>query len=79
VDAMAAMRRLRVPLLLVAAADDHPFLEQARELRDAARVRDKRLLVIPGGGHGTSLLEFGEDAPRVRTAVQGFITEQTRH
>jgi pimeloyl-ACP methyl ester carboxylesterase len=79
VDAVAAMRRLRVPLLLVAAADDHPFLEQARELRDAARVRDKRLLVIPGGGHGTSLLEFGEDAPRVRTAVQGFITEQTRH
>jgi pimeloyl-ACP methyl ester carboxylesterase len=79
VDAMAAMRRLRVPLLLVAAADDHPFLEQARELRDAARVRDKRLLVIPGGGHGTSLLEFGEDAPRVRAAVQGFIAQQTRH
>jgi pimeloyl-ACP methyl ester carboxylesterase len=78
VDAMAAMRRLRVPLLLVAAAD-HPFLEHARELRDAARVRDKRLLVIPGGGHGTSLLEFGEDAPRVRAAVQGFIAEQTRH
>jgi pimeloyl-ACP methyl ester carboxylesterase len=79
VDAMAAMRRLRVPLLLVAAADDHPFLEHARELRDAARVRDKRLLVIPGGGHGTSLLEFGEDAPRVRAAVQGFIAEQTRN
>jgi pimeloyl-ACP methyl ester carboxylesterase len=79
VDAMAAMRRLRVPVLLVAAADDHPFLEQARELRDTARVRDPRLLVIPGGGHGTSMLEFGEDAPRVRAAVQGFIAEQTRH
>jgi pimeloyl-ACP methyl ester carboxylesterase len=79
VDARAAMARLRVPVLLVAAADDHPFLEQARELRDAARVGDKRLLVIPGGGHGTSLLEFGEDAPRVRAAVQGFIAEQTRN
>jgi pimeloyl-ACP methyl ester carboxylesterase len=79
VDAMAAMRRLRVPLLLVAAADDHPFLEHARELRDAARVRAKRLLVIPGRGHGTSLLEFGEDAPRVRAALQGFIAEQTRN
>jgi pimeloyl-ACP methyl ester carboxylesterase len=79
VDAVAAMRRLRVPLLLVAAAADHPFLEHARELRDAARVRDKRLLVIPGGGHGTSMLEFGEDAPRVRAAVQGFIAEQIRH
>jgi pimeloyl-ACP methyl ester carboxylesterase len=79
VDAMAAMRRLRVPLLLVAAAADHPFLEHARELGDAAGVRDKRLLVVPGGGHGTSMLEFGEDAPRVRAAVQGFIAEQTRH
>jgi pimeloyl-ACP methyl ester carboxylesterase len=79
VDATAAMARLRMPVLLVTAADDHPFLEQARELRDAARIRDKRLLVIPGGGHGTSLLEFGEDAPRVRAAVQGFIAEQTRH
>jgi pimeloyl-ACP methyl ester carboxylesterase len=79
VDARAAMARLRVPVLLVVAADDHPFLEQARELRDAARAGDKRLLVIPGGGHGTSLLEFGEDAPRVRAAVQGFIAEQTRN
>ena len=68
----------RVDTDVAAAADDHPFLEQARELRDAARVRDKRLLVIPGGGHGTSLLEFGEDAPRVRAAVLGFIAEQTR-
>jgi pimeloyl-ACP methyl ester carboxylesterase len=79
VDATASMRRLRVPVLLVAAADDHPFLEQARELHDAARVRDKRLLVVPGGGHGTSMLEFGEDAPRVLAAVRGFIADQTRH
>jgi hypothetical protein len=69
----------RVDTDVVAAADDQPFLEQARELRDAARVRDPRLLVIPGGGHGTSMLEFGEDAPRVRAVVQGFIAEQTRH
>jgi hypothetical protein len=64
---------------VVAAADDHPFLEQARELRDAARVRDQRLPVVPGGGHGTSLLELGEDAPGVRAAVQDFVAEQTRH
>jgi pimeloyl-ACP methyl ester carboxylesterase len=78
VDAAAAMRRLRVPVLLVVGADDHPFLEQARELHGAARVRDKQLLIVPGGGHGTSMLEFGEDAPRVLAAVQGFIADQTR-
>jgi pimeloyl-ACP methyl ester carboxylesterase len=78
VDAAAAMRRLRVPVLLVVGADDQPFLEQARELHGAARVRDKQLLIVPGGGHGTSMLEFGEDAPRVLAAVQGFIADQTR-
>jgi pimeloyl-ACP methyl ester carboxylesterase len=78
VDAVAAMRRLRVPVLLVAGADDQPFLAQARSLYAAARVRDKRLLVVPGGGHGTGLMEFGDDAPRVRSAVQGFVAEQTR-
>jgi pimeloyl-ACP methyl ester carboxylesterase len=79
VDAVAAMRRLRVPVLLVVGADDQPFLAQARTLYGAARVPDRRLLVVPGGGHGTSLLEFGDQAPRVRAAVQGFIAEQTRH
>jgi hypothetical protein len=44
----------------------------------AAPVRDKRLLVVPGGGHGTSLLEFGEDAPRVLEAVQRFVDDHTR-
>jgi pimeloyl-ACP methyl ester carboxylesterase len=78
VDAEAAMARLRVPVLFVVAADDRPFREQARLMYRAARVRDKRLLVIPGGGHGTGLLEFGDDAPRVRAAVRGFVADRTR-
>ena len=79
VDAQGAMARLRVPVLFVVGADDQPFREQARLLYRAARVRDKRLLVVPGGGHGTGLLEFGEDAPRLRAAVRRFVAEQTRH
>jgi pimeloyl-ACP methyl ester carboxylesterase len=79
VDAQAAMARLRVPVLFVVGADDQPFREQARLLYRAARVRDKRLLVVPGGRHGTSLLEFGEDAARLRAAVRRFVAEQTRH
>jgi pimeloyl-ACP methyl ester carboxylesterase len=78
VDAEAAMARLRVPVLFVVAADDQPFREQARLMYRATRVRHKRLLVIPGGGHGTGLLEFGEDAPRVRAAVRGFVADRTR-
>jgi pimeloyl-ACP methyl ester carboxylesterase len=78
VDAEGAMVRLRVPVLFVVAADDRPFTEQARLLYRAARVADKRLLVVPGGGHGTSMLEFGEDAPRVLTIVRRFVTDHTR-
>jgi pimeloyl-ACP methyl ester carboxylesterase len=78
VDAQAAMARLRVPVLFVVAADDQHFTEQARVMYRAARVADKRLLVVPGGGHGTSMLEFGDDAPRVLATVRGFITDHTR-
>jgi pimeloyl-ACP methyl ester carboxylesterase len=78
VDAGAAVARLRVPVLLVAAADDHPFVDDARAMYRAAPVGDKRLLVVGGGGHGTSLLEFGSDAPKVQAAVRRFIAGHTR-
>jgi pimeloyl-ACP methyl ester carboxylesterase len=75
VDAGAAIPRLRVPVLFVAGADDHPFVDDARAMYRAAPVRDKRLLVVPGGGHGTSMLEFGADAPKVLGAVREFIAD----
>ena len=78
VDAEGAMGRLRVPVLFVVAADDQPFREQARLMHRAARVATKRLLVVPGGGHGTGMVEFGDDAPRVLGAVRRFITDHTR-
>ena len=78
VDAEAAMARLRVPVLFVVGADDQPFREQARLMYRAARVADKRLLVVPGGGHGTSMVEFGSDAPEVMAALRGFIADHTR-
>jgi pimeloyl-ACP methyl ester carboxylesterase len=74
----AAVSRLRVPVLFVAAADDHPFVDDARAMHCTAAVADKRLLVVPGGGHGTSLLEFDEDAPRVLGVVGKFIADHTR-
>jgi hypothetical protein len=46
-DVVAAAAQLRRR-----GADDQPFAVQARTLYQAARVRDKRLLVVPGAGHG---------------------------
>jgi pimeloyl-ACP methyl ester carboxylesterase len=77
VDAGAAISRLRVPVLFVAGADDQPFASDARAMYRAAPTRDKRLLVIPGGGHGTSMLEFGDDARRVLAALRKFLTDHT--
>ena len=77
VDAGAAISRLRVPALFVAGADDHPFVDDARTMYRAAPTSDKRLLVIPGGGHGTSMLEFGDDAPKVLGALRKLIADHT--
>jgi pimeloyl-ACP methyl ester carboxylesterase len=72
-DAAAAAPKLRVPVLFIAADDDPPFDDAARALYKAVPGHDKRLLVLEGGGHGTSLLEFGDQAPRVRRQLARFL------
>jgi pimeloyl-ACP methyl ester carboxylesterase len=72
-DAAAAAPRLRLPVLFVAAEDDPPFDDAARALYKAVPGHDKRLLVLEGGGHGTSLLEFGDQAPRARGLLDRFL------
>jgi dienelactone hydrolase len=77
VDAWTAMSRLRVPVLFVAATTDQPFVGAARSMYRRAMVADKRLLVVRRG-HGTTLLTFSDDGPRVRAALQKFIADHTR-
>ena len=78
VNAWSAMPRLRVPLLFVAADDDQPFVGAARAMYRRARAADKRLLIV-GRGHGSSMLAFPDEGPRVLAAVRRFILDQTRH
>ena len=73
-DARAAVVRLRVPVLFIAARRDGPFASAARGLYGAAATRDKRLLVLGSAAHGSSLLSFGGEAVRVRAALRGFVT-----
>jgi pimeloyl-ACP methyl ester carboxylesterase len=72
-DAASAAPRLRVPVLFIVAADDPPFDDDARALYQAVPGHDKRLVVLEGGGHGTSLLEFGDQAVRVRAELDRFL------
>jgi pimeloyl-ACP methyl ester carboxylesterase len=72
-DAATAAPKLRVPVLFVVAHDDPPFADDARALYKAVPGHDKRLVVLQGGGHGTSLLEFGDQAARVRAELVRFL------
>jgi pimeloyl-ACP methyl ester carboxylesterase len=77
VNALAAMPRLRVPVLFVTADDDEPFLGAARAMYRRARSADKRLLVA-SRGHGSVILAFPGQGPRVLAAMRRFITDQAR-
>jgi pimeloyl-ACP methyl ester carboxylesterase len=77
VNAWRAMPRLRVPVLFVTAADDEPFLGAARAMYRRARAADKRLL-IAGRGHGSGILAFPDQGPKVLAAVRSFIGDQVR-
>jgi pimeloyl-ACP methyl ester carboxylesterase len=58
VDALAAARRLTVPVLFVATEDDSvgPFADQARSMYEACPSRQKRLEIFPGTAHGAPQL-----------------------
>jgi pimeloyl-ACP methyl ester carboxylesterase len=76
-DAVAAVSRLRVPVLFIVSAEDQPFADDARAMYKAARIRDKRLVVV-SGGHGTSMLQFGDDAHKAMAALRDFIDDHIR-
>jgi pimeloyl-ACP methyl ester carboxylesterase len=77
VNAWAAMPQLRVPVLFVAAADDQPFVGAARAMYRRVRVADKRLLIVRRG-HGSTMLAYRDQRPKVLAAVQRFIADQAR-
>lgn len=72
VNAWAAMPRLRVPVLFVSADDDQPFLGAARAMYRKVRVDDKRLLIVRRG-HGSVILAYPEQGPKVLAAIRRFI------
>jgi pimeloyl-ACP methyl ester carboxylesterase len=70
-DAARTIGSLRVPALFVAARADGQAAEEAALMYRKTKVRGKRLLIVPGGSHGVSLL--GSGPPRVRNVVAELI------
>jgi pimeloyl-ACP methyl ester carboxylesterase len=72
IDAVRAARRLRVPVLYVAAEQDQGgrFASDARRLYAATASADKRVELAAGDLHGIAMLE----SAGVRQLVEAFIT-----
>lgn len=77
-DPTAAAARIRSPLLFLHAKDDQivPPTTSTRLYR-AATVKDKRLVITPCCGHGTSLIDDPESGPSMRNLVLKFIRDHT--
>jgi dienelactone hydrolase len=69
-DAQTSMSQLTVPALFVAAEEDSQFATDTRELYNAAKVTDKKLLIVPGKDHGTALMN-----DEMSTEVEQFIRD----
>jgi pimeloyl-ACP methyl ester carboxylesterase len=68
-DALAAVKKLKVPALFVAGRDDGDFAPATRTLYRAATTRDKKLYIAPTSWHGVDLVAL----PAVHKLVLGFI------
>jgi alpha-beta hydrolase superfamily lysophospholipase len=80
VNALAAVRKLRVPILLVNGGRDPLVpLSDARRLYRAAASREKRLVIIASGSHGSALLSGGDAAARrMRSVLDEFVDDRLR-
>ena len=77
-NALAAVGKLRVPALFVTGKLDPIVpLSDARRLYRAAGSGDKRLVILPGGSHGSALL-LDSDGARARSILDSFIDAHTR-
>jgi pimeloyl-ACP methyl ester carboxylesterase len=72
--ATAAVHRLKLPLLFVAARDD-PYASSTRSLYRDATTRTKQLILVPGQTHG--FFDLNPSAEKVDAAVLAFIAEHT--
>jgi pimeloyl-ACP methyl ester carboxylesterase len=77
-NALAAARKIRVPLLVMGSRDD-PYLDQADALRlvRAARSSEKTLVEFAGAAHGWDLLAPGRQRRRADRTLVGFLRRVT--
>jgi dienelactone hydrolase len=68
-NALQAVRRLQAPIFFAASEEDEPFVSDARNLYAASASPDRRLEILPGGAHGSAMLQD----PAFRGRVAAFL------
>jgi alpha-beta hydrolase superfamily lysophospholipase len=78
IDALAGVRRLRAPLLVMASRQDY-YLDAAaaKKMIRAAGSADKQLALYPGFSHGWDLLEQAPFKRRVWSRLLGWIAARS--
>lgn len=76
-SALSAVRAVRIPLLFIDSAADLPFSRDARRMYAAAVSRDKKLVILPGSGHGIDILD-GPGGGHVRGLILAFLQHHIR-
>jgi pimeloyl-ACP methyl ester carboxylesterase len=75
-DPLQVVASLHVPVLYMAAEDDHPYSEDARRFYTQTAEAEKQLAILPGGQHGTRLLR-GTRGRQARATLFSFIHAHT--
>lgn len=76
-DALAAARQLRVPVLFAYGTQDVAFAADIRRVRAAAATRDKPLVTVNDRTHGVALVDPAVGYTSIRKAVLRFIRAAT--
>lgn len=74
-DAGAAVKNLRVPLLLIASAGEGPYTRAAQLVYRNAPSHSKRMVIVPGKVHGIGLLQEAGIGAQIRELVTTFIQD----
>lgn len=69
-DAVTAVKSLTIPVLFAAGEYDGSFADSAKELYAACASKQKRLMLLPTGSHGVSLLSSG-----MKDAFEAFLAD----
>jgi pimeloyl-ACP methyl ester carboxylesterase len=75
-DALAAVPKLRAPVLYLVADEDDPFYRDARSLANATPTKLTTLFVIKGGGHGEQfVLDEVTTSGQAMAAIDDFLAK----